>query len=132
MDRRTFLKFSGASALLVLPIGTFLVSCKDDGENGPNEADPTPPDAAPRSMGSNVVFTSNLAQGHAHSFTVPSADLQTPPTGGDFGFTTQAKNHSHKVEITEEALRKASQGEIAKIVTSKDMDHTHTFTILKV
>lgn len=116
----------------MLPFGTFLVRCKEDGGTGKSEADPTPPDAAPRSLGSNTVFTCNLAEGHSHSFTVPTDGLHTPPVGGVFGFTTAAKNHSHKVEITEEALRRVSEGEVSKIVTSKDDEHTHTFTIVRV
>lgn len=131
MDRRAFLRHSGAT-LLVLPFGMFLVHCKEDGGEGNAEADPTPPDTAPRSLGSNIIFTSNAMDGHSHSFTVARASIETPPTGGAFGFTTATKNHSHKLEITEEALRRASEGEISKIVTSKDMDHTHTFTIIKV
>jgi hypothetical protein len=65
-------------------------------------------------------------------FTVPVGSFETPPEGGVFGFSTPSKSHSHKVEISQEALRRAATGEVSKVVTSKENDHTHTFTIIKV
>jgi hypothetical protein len=133
MDRREFLKRS-AGTILVLPFGTFLVMCKEDAETGSNatEADPSPPDASPRSMGSNIIFTSSKDNGHAHSFTVPRAGIETPPVGGVVGYTTPVQGHSHALDVSQEALRRVAEGQIAKVVASKEMEHTHTFTIVKV
>jgi hypothetical protein len=135
MDRRDFLK-DAAAALLVLPLGVFLLQCGDDkgGSTGatPTEADPTPPDAPPRVEGSNVFFTSSKTNEHSHTFTVPIAAFKAAPFGGVIGNTTPVEGHSHKLEISQEVLRRAGAGEIMKITSSKQKDHTHAFTIMKV
>jgi hypothetical protein len=131
MDRREFLK-DAAQLLLVLPFGTFLVHCKGDEKSGPTEPDDTPPDAPPRSAGSNVVYTANLVQGHAHSFTVPKAGFENAPAGGLIGLTTEAGGHQHRLTIEQEALRRAGQGDIVKVETDPTEEHTHMFTIVKV
>lgn len=134
MDRREFL-LGASRVLLVLPFGTFLIGCKDDGatsETSPTEPDDTPPDAPPRVVGSNTIYTSSETNGHSHAFTVPAAAFENPPLGGLTGRTTEAQGHQHSVTIDQEALRRAASGEIVKVETSQDADHTHMFTIQKV
>ena len=136
MDRREFLK--GASrVLLVLPFGTFLLaSCKDDDgtetEQFPTDPnDETPPDAPPKVVGTNTIYTSSQINDHSHGFTVPEAAFANPPVGGIMGRTTEAQAHQHSLTIDQEALRRAASGEIVKIETSLDAEHTHMFTIVK-
>ena len=135
MDRRAFLR-DAARVLLVLPLGTFLIACEEDKGpatgSSPTEPDPTPPDAPPRVEGSNLVYTSSQTNVHSHSFRVPAAAFDNPPFGGIIGNTTPAQGHSHRLDVTQEAIRRAAAGEIVKIPTSKELDHTHTFTILKL
>jgi hypothetical protein len=132
MDRRRFLIGAGRT-LLVLPFGTFLVHCSKKAETDIDPNDPTPPQAQPRMLGNNGVYTSSLDNSHSHSFTVPSSAFgDTPPIGGVVGYTSSSQNHSHSVNVTEEALRHVGDGQIAKVVTSKDLNHTHTFTFWKI
>lgn len=135
MDRREFLK--GASrVLLVLPFGTFLIGCKEDettSETNPTlPGDDTPPDAPPKVIGTNTIYTSSATNGHSHSFTVPNAAYESPPVGGMTGRTTEAQAHQHNLTIDQEALRRAASGEIVKVETTKDAEHTHMFTIVKI
>ena len=136
MNRREFLK--GASrVLLVLPFGTFLLGCSGDEGTG-TEVNPTlpdddtPPDAPPKVIGTNTIFTSSDTNGHSHSFTVPQAAFENPPLGGIMGRTTEAQGHQHNLTIDQEALRRAASGEIVKVETSQDAEHTHMFTIVKI
>lgn len=133
MERREFLK--GVSrVLLFLPLGTFLLDCKDDAtsEANPTELDDTPPDAPPRRIGTNIIYTSSQTDLHSHSFTVPIAAFENPPLGGITGRTTEAQAHQHSLTIDQEALRRAASGEIVKVETTADAEHTHMFTIVKV
>jgi hypothetical protein len=133
MDRRDFLK-DAAQWLLVLPFGTFLIHCSSDGKssNKNTAPDDTPPDAPPRKAGSNVVYTSNLVENHAHSFTVPKTGFENAPVGGVMGLTTEAGGHQHRLSIDQEALRRASEGDIVKVETDTAEEHTHMFTVIKV
>ena len=136
MDRREFLK-GASSVLLVLPFGTFLLACKDDDGTGteafptdPN--DETPPDAPPKVVGTNTIYTSSQTNDHSHSFTIPQAAFDNPPVGGIMGRTTEAQAHQHSLTVDQEALRRAASGEIVKIESTQDAEHTHMFTIVKV
>jgi hypothetical protein len=132
MNRREFL-IDTARTLLVLPFGTFLlVQCKEDDPPNPYAGDDTPPDAPPRTQGSNVFYTSSKVEEHSHAFTVPVSSFEAPPMGGMVGKTTAEQGHSHKVEISEEGLRRAGTGEIIKVPTSEEKEHTHMFTLVKV
>lgn len=135
-DRRDFLK-DAAQFVLVLPFGTFLVRCSsDDGKTtGSNatEPDDTPPAVAPKTMGTNVIYTTSLTNDHSHTFTVPRAAFETPPAGGVMGLTSQARDHQHTTTIDQDALRRANEGDIVKVETGKAADdHSHMFTIVKI
>lgn len=135
-DRRDLLK-DAAQFLLVLSFGTLFVWCSsDDGKTtGSNatEPDDTPPAISPKITGSNVIFSTSLTNDHSHSFTVPLAAFETPPTGGIVGLTTESKGHQHSTTIDQEALRRAQEGDIVKVETGKGPDdHTHMFTIVKM
>ncbi|HVJ92454.1 MAG TPA: hypothetical protein VM580_21785 [Labilithrix sp.] len=131
MNRREFLK-DAARMIVALPFGVFLIDCADDGGATPDENDPTPPDSRPHAEGSNVFFTSSKTSEHSHSFTVPLDAFSTPPFGGVAGNTTRAQEHSHKLEVPQEAFRRAAGGEIVKVQTSKELDHVHIFSIVKI
>jgi len=134
MDRREFL-LGASRVLLVLPFGTFLLGCNDDGATSEAEAtepDDTPPDAPPKRMGTNTIYTSSETNLHSHSFTVPDGAFESPPVGGLMGRTTEAQAHQHSLTVDQEALRRAASGEIVKIETSLDAEHTHMFTIQKI
>jgi hypothetical protein len=137
MDRREFL-IRGGSALLVLPLGTFLVRCSSS-DNGvttsspsPTEPDQTPPDAPPRVVGENVVYTSNQVNAHSHSFSVPTGAIANPPAAGISGNTTTAQLHEHSLVLTQADLQAASSGQTVKVSTGNTLGHTHVFTIVKV
>jgi hypothetical protein len=134
MDRREFLR-GAARTLLVLPFGTFLVHCDDDNDDttvtlNPTQPDTTPPDAPPQVQGANVVYTSSNTNLHAHSFTIPRAQFDTPV--GVAGNTTEAQAHTHTLDISAEALRRAANGETIKLPSSNTLGHTHVFTIVRV
>lgn len=140
MDRREFLR-DAARMLLVLPFGTFLLECgsSDNGGGATTTTNPTqpgpdttPPDAPPRVEGANIVYTSNQVNAHSHSFSVPSADLTSPPPSGVSGATTEAQFHSHEVVITQSDLQNAMSGQTVKVETTSVEGHTHTFTIVRV
>ena len=141
MDRREFLR-DAARMLLVLPFGTFLLECGSDNNTGggatsttnPTQPGPdtTPPDAPPRVVGANIVNTSDQVNAHSHSFSVPSADLTTPPPSGVSGATTEAQFHSHELVITQANLQSAMSGQTVKVQTSNVVGHIHTFTIVRV
>jgi hypothetical protein len=128
--------------LLVLPFGTFLVHCSNDNNTGygsstnptnPTQpSDTTPPDAPPRVEGANVVYTSSQTNAHSHSFSVPSADLTSPPPAGVSGETTSAQLHSHLVTVTQAQLESVATGQSVKVETSTEIGHTHTFTFVRV
>ena len=138
MDRRDFLR-DATRMLLVLPFGTFLLDCGSS-DNGTTTStnpttpgtDSTPPDAPPKVVGANIVYTSSQTNAHSHSFSVPSADLASPPPAGVSGATTSAQLHSHNVTITQADLRGAMAGQTVKIETSNTIGHTHTFTLVRV
>lgn len=143
MDRRTFLK-DATRMLLVLPFGTFLVQCSgdDDGTNTSTNptlpptptppVDTTPPDAPPQVEGANIVYTSSETDAHSHSFSIPSADLASPPAVGISGATTEAQLHSHLLAVSQADLMTAAAGQTAKVETTSVAGHTHTFTIVRV
>ncbi len=130
MDRREFLN-RASRVLLLLPFAKLLLACKSNDSKGGSEDDDTPPDAPPKVVGTNTTYTSSETNGHSHGFTVPHAAFENPPLGGMSGRTTEAEGHQHTVTIDQEALRRAESGEIVKVETSQDSDHTHMFTIVK-
>lgn len=139
MDRREFLR-DATRMLRVLPFGTFLLECTNDNGGGTSTianptnpgADTTPPDAPPQVQGANIVYTSSKTNDHSHSFSVPSADLTSPPPSGVSGATTSAQLHSHDVVITQADLQAAMGGQTVKVETNNVLGHTHTFTIVRV
>jgi len=141
MDRREFLR-DATKMLLVLPFGTFLLECgsSDNGTTSPTTTtnptmpgvDTTPPDAPPVVQGANILYTSSQTNAHSHSFSVPSANLTSPPPAGVSGATTAAQLHSHEVVITQADFQAAMAGQTVKVETSNVAGHTHTFTIVRV
>lgn len=132
MNRRAFVK-DAALTLLVLPFGAFLVHCGDKDKSSATEDDDTPPDAPPRREGTNGHYTSSETDEHSHSIMVPLAAFdEEAPVGGISGLTTEAQSHQHRFTIDQEALRRVGEGEIAKIETDIQAEHTHVFTIVKL
>ncbi len=136
MDRREFVR-GAAGMLMFLPLGTFLVHCGTDKESRPAGSDVLdgnnpPPAAKPRTLGSNIVYTSSATEGHSHAFTVARSAFENPPIGGILGKTTESGGHQHRVEVSVEALRLAADGDIVQLETADDAGHTHVFTIVKL
>jgi hypothetical protein len=136
MDRREFVT-RAAGMLFVVPFGTFLLHCSSDKSSRAEgteglEGDETPPAAKPRTLGSNIVYTSSTTEGHSHAFSVASSAFENPPLGGILGRTTAAGGHQHRVEVSVEALRRAADGDIVKIETIDDSGHMHVFTVVKI
>lgn len=135
MDRRAFLR-TGASTLLALPFGTFLLHCGDDDDETttitPTVPDPSPPDSPPQIEGPNIIYTSSETNFHSHSFPIPIIALSAPPDQGISGNTTTAQAHSHTVVIARADLERANAGEAVKIPTSEDLGHIHVFTLVRV
>jgi hypothetical protein len=138
MNRREFLR-DATRALLVLPFGTFLVSCADDDDDVVTSTNPTqpplqgpPPDDAPRVEGGSTIYTSSQTNAHSHSFAVALTDFSSPPAGGRIGATTEAQLHSHVLAVSQDVLQRAAAGESVQVETTSVVGHTHTFTIVRV
>jgi hypothetical protein len=142
MDRREFLR-GGASTLLVLPLGTFLLQCGDDDDNttpaptpatttNPTQPDTSPPDAPPRIEDGNIIYTSSRTNLHSHSFPIPTGTFGAPPPQGISGNTTIAQAHVHTLTLSQTDLQRAANGETVKVPTSTEVGHLHVFTIVRV
>lgn len=119
LHRRRFV-----AALLVLPAGTFLVSCSDDaGGRGA---------AAPRVSGDRVIYTSTVDSGHSHTFSMPTSALDGTPAEGVSGETSSDSGHTHSVSVSTAELERIATGESIKKTTSADSGHSHLFTFVKV
>ncbi|MDB4938476.1 MAG: hypothetical protein JWP87_5448 [Labilithrix sp.] len=139
MNRRAFLR-DATRMVLVLPFGTFLVQCSNDDNSGTASStnptvpgsDTTPPDAPPHVDGANIVYTSSQTNAHSHSFSVPSASIESPPPTGVVGATTEAQLHSHNVNVTSTNLEDVKAGKAVKVLTTETAGHRHTFTFVKI
>ena len=125
MQRRQFLR-AGGGALLVLPIGTFLVqACY-----GTSGSDGDAPAAAPEVSGTNAVYTSNIDGGHSHTFTIALAEFTAP--SDTQGETSVDEGHMHSVAITAAQLQDVQNGQSVKVTTGNTESHTHVLTFVKV
>lgn len=79
-------------------------------------------------------FTSTVANGHSHTFTVNQADVQSPPTAGISGSTSSSSGHTHTFAMSQAQLQQVNSG-VAVTITTGVSDsggaHTHDFSITK-
>jgi hypothetical protein len=125
MKRAEFLKVLGGGSLAALA-GSVLTSCKS------GTTTPTNP--------TSKAFTSTTANGHAHTFTVQKAEVDTPPAGGISRQTSAptdaySGNHTHAFTMTQADLTSVKNG-TSVTISSGDYDagtgpHHHDFTISK-
>jgi len=127
MQRREFCKLAGG-ALLLIPAGLFLVRCgsnaSDQSGNGPMNQ--------PSVDGTNLIYTSSVVEGHAHTFGVEMAVIDMPSADGVSGPSSVVENHSHSVVISSAQLAGISAGQTVAVTTGTAEGHTHVFTFLKL
>ena len=133
MERRDFLRVM-TGAVLVLPVGTFLLSCgggEDGGDPGPGTGADAPA-AAPRAAGAMIVYASSSVAGHHHEFELAAAALASPPAPGVSGTTSLAGAHAHSVTVSMAQLADVETGATVKITTGAETGHTHVLTLVKL
>jgi len=124
IDRRHFFRTTG-KVLVLLPFGSFLLqACYGGGSDGDTPA------AAPTSSGSNVVYTSNIDDGHSHAYTIALASFATPTE--QQGETSLSDGHTHSITIAVADLQNVTAGQSVMVTTGTSEDHTHVFTLVKV
>ncbi|MBI5665017.1 MAG: hypothetical protein HZC49_08045 [Nitrospirae bacterium] len=69
------------------------------------------------------------ATSHAHSVTIPLADLATPPAN-DATYTSNG-SHVHTITLTQQQLTDINSGQTVSVVSSVSEAHTHTWAITK-
>src|SRR5262249_20833745 len=125
MQRRHFLR-AGGGALLVLPIGTFLVeACY-----GTSGSDGDAPAGPPEGSGSNIIYTSNIDRGHSHTFPPAPAALTAP--SDTQGETSVDEGHMHAVAISTAQLQDVQNGQSVTVTTGNTESHTHVLTFVRV
>jgi hypothetical protein len=73
-------------------------------------------------------YTSTVASGHTHQFTIPSDQLNTPSGSGYSSSTTETNGHDHQVSLTQSQLQQIADYSEVTITTSNTQGHTHDFT----
>ncbi len=125
MNRRGFLRTTGG-ALLVVPLGGLLVqACY-----GMSEPDGDAPAAPPTTSGSNAEYTSNIDDGHAHTFDIALTSFAAPTDLQ--GQTSVDDGHSHAVSISTADLQQVESGQTVMVTTATSEGHTHVLALVKV
>ena len=124
---RQFGRREFAQALLVQPIGTFLLRCSSSSSDG-NGA----PAASPQVNGGQAVYTSSEVSAHDHTFAIDLANFVTPPAGGVSGDTSNNDGHTHGVTVSMGDLQQVQMGDTVMVTTTLNSGHTHVFTFTKV
>jgi hypothetical protein len=125
MNRRGFFRTTGG-ALLVLPLGSVLVQAC----TGTNEPDGSGPAAPPTTSGANAEYTSNIDDGHAHTFDIALTAFSAPTDIE--GQTSVDDGHDHAVSISSADLQRVASGQTVMVTTATSEGHTHVLTLVKV
>ncbi len=136
MDRRQFLRLTVGS-VLVLPVGTFLVSACGGGYSSPSPSPVTggghPPAAPPQVVGNQAVYTSSVSGNHSHTFGIDLGDFASPPMAGVSGNTSVAFGHSHAVSVSMDDLAMVDAGQTVEVTAEAgSTGHTHVLTLVKI
>jgi hypothetical protein len=76
---------------------------------------------------SDQTYTSTIASGHTHQFTIPGNQLNAP--SGPYSSTTTATNgHTHQVSLAQDQLQEIAAYQQITITSSNTQGHTHDFT----
>src|SRR5262245_25316070 len=138
MERRDFFRLI-AGAIVVLPVGSFLITACGSSES--DESNVTTPNgdnpaAPPEASGSQVIYSTNVIMSdegpHFHEVTIDAAAFTTPPSGGVSMSTSVEDNHSHTFTASMEQLAKVGTGQTVKITTGSAEGHTHVVTLVKL
>lgn len=136
MNRLKFLE-----TLLVLPAGVFLVHCSSDSSSGYGSygsygggtgAAADSPAAAPTKSGAQDVYTSSVAGGHHHTFSIDDGAFSSPPASGVTGDSSVDSGHSHAVTVSADQLAQVGMGQTLKVASTSVGGHSHVFTFLKI
>ncbi len=128
--RRSFV----LGALLVLPVGTFLVACNSDNATsgygtGPSGGSPAAP---PQKSGTQIIYTSSVTSDHSHTFAIDVSAITSPPNNGVSGPTSTAAGHAHSVAVSMAQLQNMDVGQTVVVTTGAASGHTHDFTFVKI
>jgi hypothetical protein len=125
MNRRGFFRTTGG-ALLALPLGSVLVQAC----SGTSEPDGNGPAAPPITSGANAEYTSNIDDGHAHTFDIALTTFAAP---ADLeGQTSVDEGHRHAVSISAADLQRVESGQSVMVTTATSEGHTHVLTLVNV
>ena len=120
-----------SGALLVLPFGVFLAqACYGGYGGGSSGSTDDTPAAPPAVSGSNAVYTSNIDDGHSHTFSIALTELTSPSDVS--GVTGVTESHTHTVEITAAELQDVEVGQTVQVTTGTTESHSHVLTFVKV
>jgi len=75
-----------------------------------------------------LTFTSSVVSAHSHTFSMTTAEVDTPPTGGITRDTSIAQAHFHVVTLTEADLDSIAAGNTVEKTTSLAAGHDHVFS----
>jgi hypothetical protein len=127
MQRREFCKLTGGM-LLLIPAGLFLVRC---GGSGSDQSGNGPMDQ-PSVNGTKLIYTSNIVEGHAHTFAIEMGAIDMPPANGVSGPSGVTENHSHSVVVSSAQLSSIGTGQTVQVTSGTTEGHAHLFTFLKL
>jgi hypothetical protein len=86
--------------------------------------------APPTTSGSNAEYTSNIDDGHAHTFDIALTAFSAP--AAIQGQTSSDEGHSHGVSISAADLQDVETGQTVTVTTATSEGHTHVLTLVKV
>jgi hypothetical protein len=121
MNRRGFVRTTGG-ALLALPL---LQACY-----GMSAPDGNGPAAPPITSGANAEYTSNIDDGHSHTFDIALATFSAPVDIQ--GQTSVDEGHSHAASISAADVQQVESGQTVTVTTATSDGHTHVLTLVKV
>jgi hypothetical protein len=126
-SRREFLTQAGR-VVVAVPAGFALlgsISCGSKEEDSCDEANTVEADA------DEIEVYSGCSDNHAHSFTIATSDLASPPTAGIDGSTSEAEGHAHAIALSQADLASIESGGTVNKVSGSADGHTHTFQFRK-
>ncbi len=122
MERREVLLRLG-TVVVSIPFAGWLIGCGIDDPDVATEVTPTPDGGS----ATRLVFTSSVAEGHAHEVSFDTALVSQPPSSGLESDTTLVQGHTHHIVLTEQDLRAMQGGNAVSRSTSFDQGHAHNF-----
>lgn len=126
MNRKKFIE-AGVSILIVIG-ASCLVACNNTSTTAPGP-DPTPAPTATPVQG-DITVTSASVNEHAHTVTMPAADL-TSATSKTYT-SSSVLGHNHMVTLTGDQIAAIRNGQSVTVTSTGAINlHTHQFTFRK-